>query len=318
MSHPKVFVLILNYNGKNLLSECLPSVLAMDYPEFEVLVIDNGSSDGSAAYLQTEFPEVQTLAIGSNVGYSRGFNFGMERAAALGAEYFLIMNNDTVIDRGALRALVEAATTNERAGFVTGKVYFYDKPGILQTVGKPEEPILWSGCDVGWFEQDVGQHDCLAERVSVDHVYVLVSRKMYDKVGGYDPNFFLVWTEWDWAIRAKKAGWRVYYTPAAKLWHKLSASFGGLGNPINEYFLYRDQMVVLAKHAGFKRSTRYFAWAGAHLVKRLIGALIQLNPRILRQRLARFLGFLAGAWWLIRRQDSTRVPWLIVHLVPRS
>jgi GT2 family glycosyltransferase len=313
-AQPKVFVLILSYNGKKWLEECLPSVLAMDYPNYEVVVIDNGSSDGTAEYLESEFPEVQTVAINPNVGYARGFNAGLEYAAAHGAEYFLIMNNDTVIDRGALVALLETAVAKERAGFVTGKVYFYDSPAVLQTVGKYEDRILVNGRHIGWGEKDVGQYESVSERVFADDVFTLVNRKMYDEVGGYDPQFFLQCEEWDWQVRAKKKGWRIYYTPAAKIWHRVSATTGGYGSPINEYFFQRNRMVVLAKHGGIRRLVRYFAWESYYVLKGFLRPLLQFNWTELKLMLALLLGFLAGTLWLATRRPAIRVPWLIQRL----
>lgn len=312
--HPKVFVLILSYNGMRWLEDCLPSVLNMDYPNSEVVVIDNGSTDGTAEYLQIKFPQVQIVEINPNVGYARGFNAGLKYAAARGAEYFLVMNNDTVIDRGALTALVEIAATKDRVGFVTGKVYFYDRPEVFQSVGKHDDPILWNGDYIGWGEKDTGQFEEPAERVWADDVFTLVNRKMYDEIGGYDPQFFLQCEEWDWQVRAKKRGWRIYYSPTAKLWHRVSATTGGAGSPINEYFLQRNSLVVIAKYGGFRRYIRYFAWSAFRVLDRLLRALVQLNRAKLRPRLARMFGFTAGVWWLVRRQPATRVPWLI-HLL---
>ena len=309
--YPRVLVLILSYNGKQWLRDCLPSVLDMEYPNYEAIVIDNGSSDGTIEFLQDEFPEVRTVSIHPNVGYARGFNAGLEYAAERGAGYFLIMNNDTVIDRGALTALVETAMTKDRAGFVTGKVYFYDHPEVLQTVGKQEDPIMWKGKDIGWQEEDVGQYEDTTERVFADDVFTLVSRKMYNEVGGYDPEFFLQCEEWDWQIRAKNKGWRIYYTPYAKLWHRVSATTGGLGSAMNEYFLYRNRIVVLGKHGGTTRLVRYLGQVGFEVFRRFVGGVISFNWTKVRPRLARLFGFLAGTWWLVRRRPSTGVPWLI-------
>ena len=306
-----VFVLILSYNGKHLLEECLPSVLGMDYPNFEVVVIDNGSSDTTQEFLRGVYPQVQTVVISPNVGYARGFNAGLEYAAERGAEYFLIMNNDTVIDRGALSALTETAIANDRAGFVSGKVLFFDCPDVLQTVGKCEHPILWNGGEIGWGEKDIGQYECVSERIFADDVYTLVNRNVYDEIGGYDAEFFLQCEEWDWQLRAKKLGWRIYYTPSAKLWHRGGATTGGLGSPISRYFLNRNWIVVMAKHADRSRFVRYYIWEGWRVLIRFLIGLAQLNCAKSKPRLAHLLGFLAGTWWLVQRRPSTGVPWLI-------
>jgi GT2 family glycosyltransferase len=313
-AEPRVAVLILSYNGRRWLEECVPSVLRLDYSNFEVVVIDNGSSDGTLGYLATEFPQVQIVRLEENVGYARGFNAGLEYAANSGAEYFLTMNNDTVIDRGALRALVDTAKGKERAGFVTGKVYFYDRPEMLQTVGKREDRVLWNGSHIGWNEQDTGQYEEAAERAFVDDVYCLVDRTMYDQLGGYDSDFYLQCEEWDWQVRAKEEGWRIYYTPSAMLWHRVSATIGGLGGATSEYFLYRNRIVVLAKHGGAMRLCRFLVREGMNAVYMFLQALVRLDVDALKPRLARILGLVAGAWWVVGKQQSTGVPPLVQRL----
>lgn len=308
---PKVFVLTLNWNGKKWLGDCLSSILAMDYPNFEVVMVDNGSTDGSVEFVRQNFPAVHVAETGSNLGYARGFNAGLEYAAVRDAAYFLIMNNDTVIDRGALSALVETAQTCERAGFVSGKIYFYDQPDILQTVGKREDPIVWNGDHIGWMEEDIGQYETVEERAFLDDVMTLVNRRLYDEVGGYDSQFFLQSEEFDWQARAKKQGWKFYYTPEAKLWHRVSMSMGGFGSPIGRYFDVRSKMVVMARYAGVGQFARYYVWTGFRVLNSFARGLLQLNWPRLKPRLAMLLGFFAGTFWLIHRRPSTGVPPLI-------
>lgn len=308
---PRVFLITLNWNGKEWLEDCLRSALALDYPDFEVVMVDNGSTDGSVEFVRENFPSVQVVETGSNLGYARGFNAGLEFAAARGAEYFLIMNNDTVIDPGALRALVETALHQERAGFVTGKVYFYDHPDTLQTVGKNEDPITWNGSHIGWGERDVGQYDTVEEHAFLDDVMTLVDRRLYDEVGGYNPQFFLQCEEFDWQVRAKKKGWKLHYTPGAKLWHKVSMSMGGMDNPVGRYFDTRSFIVVMARHAGWRKFARYYVHDGYGTVRWFLGGLRRLDWSILKPRLARLLGFVAGTLWLIHRRPCTEVPPII-------
>jgi len=311
---PKVFVITLNWNGKKWLSDCLSSVLAMHYPNFEVVVVDNGSTDGSVEFMKKKFPQVHVVETFRNLGYAGGFNTGLEFAAARGAEYFLIMNNDTVIDAEALAALVETAMSQPKAGFVTGKIYYYDHPNILQTVGKKEDPIRWSGDHIGSGEKDIGQYETVKERHFLDDVMTLVDRKMYDEIGGYDPQFFLQSEEFDWQVRALKRGWKFYYTPKAKLWHRVSMSMGGFGNPIGRYFDTRSQMVVIARHADFWRFLKYYLWMGFKVTDSLLRGLVQFNWSKTKPRLAKWLGFVAGTVWLVHRRPAKGVPLIIRSL----
>jgi len=314
MITPKVLVLILSYNGKRWLEGCLPTVLAMDYPNFETVVIDNGSSDDTQTLLRNTFPTVSVVTLQPNRGYAGGFNAGLGYAAEHGAEFFLIMNNDTEIDRHALTALVVLASTRERAGFVTGKVYFHDRRDTFQSVGKKEDRITWVGSHIGYEEKDTGQYDETAERIFVDDIYTLVSRKMYDEIGGYDPQFYLHCEEFDWQLRAKKAGWKIYYTPSAKLWHHGSVTTGGVGSAINNYFLERSRITAIAKHGDAIRLIRYLLWSTGQSLYRLAGAIFHLNPYTFKPRLARLLGIFGGTLWIIHRQPARAVPKLIQNL----
>jgi GT2 family glycosyltransferase len=311
---PLVWVITLNWNGREWLGDCLSSVLAMDYPNFRVLVVDNGSKDESVTLIKSKFPSVAVLELGVNLGYAGGFSRGLEYAAERDAEYFLIMNNDTVIDRAALSALVQTSLAHDRAGFVTGKVFFYDQPDVLQTVGKKLDPIRWNGDHLGAGERDVGQYDQVSERPFLDDVFTLASARMYKEVGGYDPQLFLNCEEFDWQARASRSGWRFYYTPDAKIWHRVSMSMGGRGSPVGKYFDVRSAMVVMATRAGLRRFLRYYLWTGYGTTRSLAAGVVRSDSAAVRPRLAAFLGFIGGTLWLAHRRPPKRVPCVIRKL----
>ena len=161
---PKVFVITLNWNGKKLLDDCISSLLDMEYPNFEVIMVDNGSTDGSVEFVRHKYPQVYIIETGSNLGYSGGFNIGLDYAFnKKEAEYVLVINNDVKVDKKVISELVKVAEENEKIGFVTGKVYYFDSPDVLQTVGKKEDPVRWSGGHIGNREFDSGQYDQVKE-----------------------------------------------------------------------------------------------------------------------------------------------------------
>jgi GT2 family glycosyltransferase len=262
-AHPRVAVLILSYNGKELLEESVSSYLANDYSNFCVVVVDNGSVDGTAGYVKQTFPNADLLRIEDNRGYSGGFNVGLEYAfRELGVDYALVTNNDVKADSAVVRRLVEVAQTDEAIGFVTGKVYYYDHPDVFQTVGKGEDPVRWNGGSIGRGKKDEGQFEEIVERPFADDVFTLVSKPLYDAVGGYDPEFFLQCEEYDWQARAKLEGFRIMYTPHAKIWHKESMTIGKT-SPLKAYYDARNPMIVIMKHKSpefFKRYMRIHFW----------------------------------------------------------
>lgn len=313
---PAVLVVILNWNGREWLEGCINSVVQLDYPRFDVLVVDNGSVDGSVELVRRRFPEVQVLETGANLGYSGGFNAGMSHSLARSADYYLLLNNDTTIAPDALTALVDAAVANPHAGFLSGKVYFESEPDVLQTVGKMEHRYLWNGPHVGYGETDVGQYDEIAERPFLDAVYLLVPRGLYEDVGPLNPDLFLQGEEFDWQLRAKNRGWKCLYVPGAKVWHYGSRSMGGVGSPVSEYFVVRSRLVVMALHGGVRRFVRLWAWTGYWRTRSLLGS---LRPRVpgRRSRVAGWLGWLAGTLWLVHRRPATGPPWVIRALAAK-
>jgi GT2 family glycosyltransferase len=302
--YPLVYVLILNWNGREVTPDCVASLLKSEYPNFRIVVIDNNSSDGSVQALDATYGgRITILQNSANLGYSRGFNvglrFGFERN---GADYCLVMNNDTVIDSRAITELVRVAESDDRFGFVTGKVYYYDKPDVLQTVGKAEDPIRWNGDHIGGGEVDRGQYDQVSERPFADDIFTLVSRKLYTDTNGYNPIFFLQGEEYDWQARAKKLGYKIVFTPYARLWHRESWVLGKQSTK-KAYYDARNPMLVVLLHKSPEFFRRYF-W---HSFRKdiLKGSLISFRQARVPHALARWRGFLSGMIWGLKNRRLT-------------
>jgi len=269
MKTPKVVVLILSYNGKALLEDSISSYLANDYPNFEVVVIDNGSTDGTEAYVHEQFPEAKVLRTAQNRGYSGGFNFGLEHAFnQLGAAYALITNNDIKADSLAISSLVEVASRDQKIGFVTGKVYFFDQPDTFQTTGFKEiDKDYWLFSHRGLKEVDEGQYETVEELEFSDDVFMLASREMYQQTKGYNLDFHIQVEQFEWQMRAKKLGFSIYFAPGAKIWHKVSMTIGKT-SAFKTYYDVRNNFVVRLKHKNKDYLKRYFQWYLRNLVIR--------------------------------------------------
>lgn len=293
---PKVIVLILSYNGKKLLSDSVSSYLANDYSDFEVVVIDNGSNDGTKDYVESKFSNIKLIRLEKNRGYSGGFNFGLDYAFNKNkADYVLITNNDVRADKNVISELVKTAKSDPAIGFVTGKVYYFDNPDTLQTVGKDEDPIRWNGDHIGSGEKDSGQYDEVSERVFLDDIFTLVSRKVYLDVGGYDTNFFLQAEEFDWQARAKLKGFTLYYTPYAKIWHKESMTIGKK-SALKAYYDARNPMIVILKYKSPDFFRRYF-WKHLKTGVFRSSLVVLKNGFRLKTAINIWLGFFSGIFW---------------------
>jgi GT2 family glycosyltransferase len=294
LQNPYVIILILTYNGKELLKDSISSYLANDYGSFEVVVIDNGSSDGTQEYVLSNFPGVHFIRSETNLFYSGGFNLGLKYAFEENkADYVLITNNDVLADKHLITALVEAAMEDEKRGFVIGKVYYYDKPDTLQTVGKKYDDIMWNGGHIGQGEIDKGQYDRAEERAWCDDIYWLVSGKVYALTGGYDTEFEFQAEDFDWQVRAKQKGFVIYYTPQAKLWHKDSSTLGRI-SARKAYYDARNPLIVHMKYRTPEQFRKFFHIRLKAVLKATLNQLLRLKLNYVK---ANLLGLLSAATW---------------------
>ena len=269
MKYPKVYIITLNWNGKDDTMECVQSLKKLNYPNFQIVVVDNGSTDGSVSMLKAEYPSLTIIENGQEFsGYAEGFNAGLRYAAREGADYFLIVNNDTSVDPNMLNELVSEAEQDCRIGFVSGKVYFYNESNRLQGIGAKSHPLFIRGELLGYEKLDQGQYDEIQEFDFVDDVFLLVRRAVFEEVGGYDPAFFLMYEETDWCVRVRRAGFRIIYNPKAKIRHK------GNRDPLTGidtthlFYLTRNQIVFMYRHSS--------PW---HFRRFLLALLISITPR---------------------------------------
>ncbi len=253
---PFVAVLILSYNGKNLLDDSVQSYLDNNYDNSKVVVIDNGSTDGTQDYVTSKWQNVTVLRSDVNLKYSGGFNIGLDYAFhTLNADYVLISNNDVEADKEVIRSLVNTALNNINAGFITGKVFYYDKRDVFQTTGKKYDDFWWMGPNIGRGEQDVGQYDSERELEWCDDIFWLVSKELYFTTGGYDTEFDFQAEDFDWQVRAKNSGFKIFFSPNAKIWHKESSTIGKI-SPMKAYYDARNSNIV---HMKYRRKDQYLA-----------------------------------------------------------
>ena len=249
-----MLVLVLTWNNRAVSEACLESVLRLDYPRFDVLVVDNASTDDTVAALQARFgSRLEFLRNERNLLFAGGMNAGLRRALERGYDYALLMNNDVVVDPGLLGELVAAAATDPRIAAVGPKIYFFDRPDVLWFAGG--ELSLWRGWSRhrGLREVDRGQHD---RRRDVDYLTgcaFLVRRQALEDVGLLDTGFAMYAEDADWCFRARGRGWRLLYAPAARLWHRVSASAGARSSFKVRRRLH-SQMRFLCRHA------RWYHW----------------------------------------------------------
>lgn len=250
MKYPKVIVMTLNWNRKEDTIECIKSLFELDYPNYEIVVVDNGSTDGSAQAFKQNSPNISVIENKTNLGYGGGFNVGIKYALNQRIKYVLIINNDAIADKNMLTELVKVAENDTNIGIVTGKVYSYYDPNRLQTCGKIVNFFSGDSNNVGEGEIDIGQCEEIKEYEFLDDVFWLVKTEVFKKAGMYDRNFFIYYEEVDLCAKVSKAGFKLMYTPYAKIWHKGQAtSTGGGVNPIYTYYMARNRIVFMRRNS---------------------------------------------------------------------
>lgn len=210
---PKVFIVILNYNGKEVIRRCLSSVFKAEYPNFEVVVVDNCSTDGSFETVKTRFGKAGVIRNQANLGFSAGNNIGIRFALERMADYVLLLNNDTEVEKDFLLKLVEAAEANTRAGIIS--------PVIFDSLSRQ---IWFSGGVIDWWRMKASHcrdADAAEYRESqfISGCAMLVKAGVFKKIGLLDEDFFLYWEDVDFSLRARMAGYKNVVVCASWVYH---------------------------------------------------------------------------------------------------
>ncbi len=246
-SAPFVSVIIPNWNGAAHLPTCLESLRRQTWRDFEVIVVDNGSEDGSLELLAREYPEVRVLALGENRGFAGACNAGIRAAQG---ELIVLLNNDTEADPRWLEEVVAAFGRHPEAGIVASKMLLFDRRDTFHTAGDYYRVDGRPG-NRGVWQTDRGQYDREEYVFSACGGSAAYRRSMLDDVGLLDEEFFYSCEDVDLAWRAQPAGWRCVYAPRAVVYHKLSATGGG---PIASFYDGRNFLYPLVTQ-GLTRAT---------------------------------------------------------------
>lgn len=266
---PQVSIIILNWNGWEDTLECLESLYAIDYENYNVIVVDNGSQDDSlekireycqgnlktespffkynfhnkpinlieldkddigkteiSARVSTKYLNLYLLKNDKNYGFADGNNIGIDFALNnLLTDYIMLLNNDTTVDKDLIGPLVKTAESGPKIGLVGPKIYSYDRPSEIQTVGFS---IKWSRGEIvsiGHTEKDEGQYDKVTNVDCVSGCLMLIKKEVIQKMGKFlDHEYFLYYEDMDSCVRTRKLGYEIYFVPDSRIWHKTSST----------------------------------------------------------------------------------------------
>jgi len=249
---PLVSVIIVNWNGKKFLKECLDSLLVQSYTDFEIIFVDNGSSDGSIEYVRSNYPYVTILALPQNVGFAAGNNAGFEHCRG---EMIVTLNNDTKVVPEFLEELVKPVIADSRVGMVAAKMLNYFEPDRIDAIG-----LMIAGNGLGYnkgiAETDHWQHKTSTQVFGPCGGAALYRRAMLLETGFFDDDFFAYYEDFDLAWRCRLAGWQAMTAPDAVVYHIHSAT-SGEWSPFKVYHTHRNKWYVIAKNWPTRVIMRY-------------------------------------------------------------
>lgn len=225
---PVVAVVVLNWNGESLTLDCLDSLSAIETPNVELVVVDNASTDGSVEAIRAAHGERVTIIVNDdNLGFARGNNVGIEYALERGADYVLLLNNDTVVDRTLIDHLLGPFAADPNVGISGPKIYYYTPPDQIWFAGGVVSLARGTARHIGIRQIDRGQWDTERDVDYVTGCALMIKRDVLETVGTLDPTYVAYFEDTDFCTRAVRAGYRAVYVPRGKVWHKISASTGG-------------------------------------------------------------------------------------------
>jgi GT2 family glycosyltransferase len=241
----RVTVIILNWNGWRDTLECIASVKGSEYPVFRIVVVDNGSTDGSVSLIRQRHPDVVLLQNDTNLGFTGGNNAGIAQALEMGTDCVWLLNNDTILEKGTLMELVNGIAESPEIGLASPVIHFYDAPGEVQFRGSY---IDWKGKRIVMLKagEPIPQG-----RVSVSlwGTALLIRREVLENVGLLNEKYFAYHEDEEYCMRAARAGYRCILVPGARIFHKNSRSTGSNDAPMqvflrsrNMYFLWMDNL----------------------------------------------------------------------------
>jgi GT2 family glycosyltransferase len=281
-NEPKVYIVIINWNGIADTLECLSSLANLEYSNSEIVVVDNGSSDNSVNIIKEQYSKVIVIESKTNLGFTGGNNLGFSFALENRADYVWLLNNDTVVDGKALSYLVSAASVSHDNGIIGSVIYDYADRNRIQ----------FAGATINWAKASSPHiftlsHNNLFEVERVNGCSMLVSNIVLKKIGLFDDNYFLYAEEVDFCVRARNAKFRCLMEPKSKIYHKVSSTVNRTAGKgiILKYYNTRNFLYLIDKLCPYywrkliiaRRILKYVRQDMSNFVKLLLSLTLRLR-----------------------------------------
>lgn len=253
MAEPRVSIILVNWNSYQVTLECLLSLRKIDYRNFEVIVVDNGSVDSSADQLLASAPEIRLIKTGANLGFAGGNNAGMRNALARGADYVLLLNNDTVVAQDFLTQMMRVAESDPAIGALSPKIFFFDRPDRLNYGGGEHRLFRLFPKVLGLRQKDDGRFGAVREVTFLTGCALLIKANVLRQVGVLEEVYFHFYEDIEWSLRLVKAGHKGVFVPQAVVWHKEHyVTDRNQSTGFIEFYLARNNVIFARKHVPWR------------------------------------------------------------------
>jgi GT2 family glycosyltransferase len=287
--HPLVSIITLNYNQALVTKAFLESSKNLLYNNYELLVCDMASALNPAALFNPDdYSNTRLLVSDKNLGFAGGNNWGMRQAKG---EFIFIVNNDTELTPDIIGLLLSPFYQNPAIGVVCPKIKYFDDRRIIQYAGfRPMNPFTGRTTSIGDMEPDRGQYDIPGKTYGAHGCAMMVKKEVIEKTGMFPEKFFLYYEEWDWSARIQKAGYLIWYQPAATIYHKESMTVGR-ENPVKAYYHSRNRILYMRRNSNTFRLFIFFLFFTFFSLPKAIFTFL------MHGRMIQLKWFLKGVWY---------------------
>lgn len=265
----KVAVILVNYNGRQYNMACIDSLLVQqgDFA-LRIIVVDNASKDGSMRLIQERYgtdTRIETVFLDDNYGFSYANNVGIRRAASWKADYFLLLNNDTEVEKDMLAQLLACAGRHPDS-MIAPKICYSDHRDVIWSAGGAVSPVIRKVRHIGLYQKDTGQFEQEGQIAFATGCCLLLPGRVIEEAGYLDERFFLYYEDTEYSFRLQKKGIPIYYCPKARLYHKVGASSRGADSPLCAYYIARNWLLCNSMYLGW----RYPLFLGYYALNRAV------------------------------------------------
>ncbi|MBE6049619.1 MAG: glycosyltransferase family 2 protein [Clostridium sp.] len=277
IKEPLVYIILVNYNGVEHTLECIESLQKINYKNFKIIVVDNASFDDCCNIVSKKYKDVYCIQSSENLGFAAGNNIGIKVALKEKADYILLLNNDTTVEKNFLNILVDEQFKSTEVGVTISKIKNYYNRNIIWYAGGDIDLFKANTIIYGLREEDKGQFNTKKEVGFASGCCMLINREVIENVGYLDESYFLYYEDTDYSVRIRKGGYKMIYCPESVIYHKESVSTERFSENYQYYFV-RNRLLFTKNNMSLKSKLTGYCMFILWFIKMISTKKFNINP----------------------------------------